>query len=104
MATSTIKAPPADSLAYLRVFRHRALVIDAVLRFKIVGIKRHPMLIQCRTDFLISHSRIRLLLLLIVILSLQFDKVPNALAELEYTARQVAPLSRIFFGLQCMAA
>jgi hypothetical protein len=26
-----------------------------VLRFKIVGIGRRPMLIQCRTDFLIVH-------------------------------------------------
>ena len=29
----------------------------AVLRFKIVGIGRRPMLIQCRTDLLILHSR-----------------------------------------------
>jgi hypothetical protein len=40
-------------------------VIDAVLRFKIVGIGRGPMLIQRRTDFLISHSGIVLLPLLI---------------------------------------
>jgi hypothetical protein len=37
-----------------------------VLRFKIAGIGRRPMLIQCRTDLLISRSRIRLILLLIV--------------------------------------
>src|SRR5579864_5614842 len=37
-----------------------------MLRFEIVGIGRRPMLIQCRTDLLISHSRILLLLLLIV--------------------------------------
>jgi len=30
-----------------RVFQHRVLEIDAVLRFKIVGIGRRPMLIQC---------------------------------------------------------
>src|SRR5215472_9508905 len=49
----------ASPLAGLRVFQHRFLVIDAVLRFKIVGIGSRPMLIQCRTDLL-------LLLLLIV--------------------------------------
>src|SRR5580693_3095202 len=59
-------APAAGSLAGLRVFQHRVLVIDAVLRFKIVGIGRRPMLIQCRTDLLISRCRILLLLLLIV--------------------------------------
>src|SRR5580700_3714835 len=52
-------------------YSNRVLVIDAVLRFKIVGIGRRPMLIQCRTDLLISRSRILLvrwsiLLLLIV--------------------------------------
>src|SRR5579863_4766055 len=46
--------------------QHRVLEIDAVLRFKIVGIGRRPMLIECRTDLLISHSRILLLLLLAV--------------------------------------
>src|SRR6516162_2962056 len=51
-------ASTAGSLARLRVFQHRVLVIDAVLRFKIVGIGCRPMLIQCRTDLLISHSRI----------------------------------------------
>src|ERR1700692_1353519 len=59
-------ASTAGSLAGLRVFQHRVLAINAVLRFKIVGIGRRPMLIQCRTDRLISHSRILLLLLLIV--------------------------------------
>src|ERR1700730_3762482 len=59
-------ASTAGSLARLRVFQHRVLVIDAVLGFKIVGIGRRPMLIQCRTDLLISHYRILLLLLLIV--------------------------------------
>src|SRR6202045_4355342 len=59
-------ASTAGSLARLRVFQHRVLAIDAVLRFKIVGIGRRPMLIQCRTDRLISHSRILLLRLLIV--------------------------------------
>jgi hypothetical protein len=43
-------------------------VIDAVLGFKIVGIGRGPMLIQRRTDLLISHSRILLVLLWIVLL------------------------------------
>src|SRR5277367_3222484 len=56
----------AGSLARLRVFQHRVLVIDEVLRFKIVGIGRRPMLIQCRTDLLISRSRPLLPLLLIV--------------------------------------
>src|SRR3984885_7007745 len=56
----------AGSLARLRVFQHRVLVIDAVLRFKIVGIGRRPMLIQCRTDLLISLSGILLLLWLII--------------------------------------
>src|SRR6201987_867355 len=59
-------ASTAGSLAGLRVFQHRVLVIDAMLRFKIIGIGRRPMLIQCRTDLLISHARILLLLLLIV--------------------------------------
>src|ERR1700686_1348907 len=59
-------ASTAGSLAGLRVFQHRVLVIDAVLRFKIVGSGRRPMVIQCRTDLLMSHSRILLVLLLIV--------------------------------------
>src|ERR1035438_1430980 len=57
-------AATAGALAGLRVFQHRVLVIDEVLGFKIVGIGRRPMLIQCRTDLLISRSRILLLLLL----------------------------------------
>src|SRR5271156_4723736 len=65
-ALSLYVAPAAGSLAGLRVFQHRVIEIDKVLRFKIVGIGRRPMLIQCRTDLLISHSRILLLLLLIV--------------------------------------
>src|SRR5208283_1341434 len=43
-------ASAAGSFARLRVFQHRALVTDAVLRFKMAGIGRRPMLIQCRTD------------------------------------------------------
>ena len=35
----------AGSLARLRVFQHRVLLIDVVLGFKIVGIGRRPMLI-----------------------------------------------------------
>src|SRR5262249_45079228 len=35
--------------------QHRILAIDGVLRFKIVGIGRGPMPIQCRTYLLISH-------------------------------------------------
>src|SRR5580704_1886030 len=46
-------ASTAGSLAWLRIFQHRVLVVDAVLRFKIVGIGRRPMLIQCRTDRLL---------------------------------------------------
>jgi hypothetical protein len=53
------------------------------------------MLIQCRTDLLISHSRILLLLLLIVHLDTQFDKKLNALAESECTTRQVALFLRL---------
>src|SRR5580658_605473 len=56
----------AGSLAGLRVFQHRVLVIDEVLGFKIVGIGRRPMLIKRRTDLLISHPRILFLLLLTV--------------------------------------
>src|ERR1700679_1597747 len=46
-------APTAGSLARLRVVQHRVLAIDDVLRFKIVGIRRRPMLIQSRTNLLI---------------------------------------------------
>ena len=49
-------APAAGSLARLRVVQHRVLVVDTVLRFEIARIGRRPMLIQCRTDRLISHS------------------------------------------------
>src|SRR3984885_10881183 len=59
-------ASTAGSLARLRVFEHRVIVIDAVLRFKIVGIGRRPMPIQCHTNLLISLSRTLLLLLWIV--------------------------------------
>jgi hypothetical protein len=52
----------AGSFARLRVVQHRVLLIDTMLRFKIVGIGRRPMLIQCRTDLLIPHSRILLFL------------------------------------------
>lgn len=83
-------ASTAGSLARLRVFQHGVLVIDEVLRFKIVGIGRCPMLIQRRPDLSISHPRILLLLLLIVHLSLPFDKKLPALAESEYMARQAA--------------
>jgi hypothetical protein len=57
-------------LRRLRVFQHRVLVIDAVLRFKIVGIGCRPMLIQRRTDLGISRSRTLFLRLLIVHLEL----------------------------------
>src|SRR5579862_3411109 len=43
-------AATASSLARLRVIQHRVLVINEVLRFRIVGIRRRPMLIQRRTD------------------------------------------------------
>src|SRR5262249_21400073 len=66
------------------ILQHSVLVINAVLRFKIVGIGRRPMLIQCHTYLLIAHSRILLLLLLIVHLGLTFDKKPNAFGESEY--------------------
>jgi hypothetical protein len=59
-------APTAGSLAGLRVVQHRVLAIDEVFRFKIVGIGGRPMLIQRRTDLLISRSRTLLCLLLVV--------------------------------------
>src|SRR5215469_2715170 len=59
-------ASTAGSLTRLRVFQHRVLVIDAVLRFEIVSIGCRPMLIQCRTDLLISRSRMLFLVLLFV--------------------------------------
>src|SRR5579862_2294522 len=58
-------ASTAGAFAGLRIFQHRVLAIDAVLRFKIVGIGRRPMLIQCRTDLLISYCRIPFVLVLI---------------------------------------
>src|ERR1700686_4006914 len=57
-------AATAGSLAGLWVFQHCVLVIDEVLGFKIVVIGRCPMLTECRTDLLISRSRILLLFLL----------------------------------------
>ena len=42
-------ASTAGSFARLWVFQHRVLVVDPVLRFKIVGIGCCPMLIQRRT-------------------------------------------------------
>src|SRR3984957_11322877 len=59
-------ASTAGSLAGLRVIQHRVLVIDEVLCFKIVGVGRRPMPIQCCTDLLTSPFRILLLRLLIV--------------------------------------
>ncbi|MGC2265889.1 MAG: hypothetical protein WA608_03780, partial [Candidatus Acidiferrales bacterium] len=44
---------PAGSLAGLRIFQHCVVEIDAMLGFKIVGMGRRPMLIQCRTDLLL---------------------------------------------------
>src|ERR1700761_4883167 len=48
-------ASTANSLARLRVFQHRVLAIDGMLRFKIPGIRRDPMPIECRPYFLICH-------------------------------------------------
>src|SRR5579862_7225336 len=59
-------APAAGPLTRLRILQHRVLVVYYVLRFKIVGIGRRPMLIQRRADILISHFRRRCLRLLIV--------------------------------------
>src|SRR5580698_5717132 len=56
----------AGSLARLRIVQHRVFVIDQVLGYKIVGIGRRPMLIQRRTNLLISRSRTLLRLLWIV--------------------------------------
>ena len=52
-------ASTAESLTRLRVFQHRVLVIDGVLRFEIVHIRRRPMPIQCRSYDLISHLTLR---------------------------------------------
>src|ERR1700690_3900293 len=48
-------APAADPLAGLRVFQHRILAINGMLRLKIVGIGRGPMPIEGRTYLLIAH-------------------------------------------------
>src|ERR1700733_9156695 len=57
-------------------------MIDAVLRFKIIGIGRRPMLIQCSTNLLISHSGMLILLLSIVHLEPSiFHMTLNILAE-----------------------
>jgi hypothetical protein len=72
-------APTAGSLARLRVFQHRIFVIDAVLRFKIVGIGRRPMPIQRRTDISLLHSRTLLVLLSIVHLEPSILKKPKML-------------------------
>src|SRR5580704_5727765 len=59
-------ASTPGSLARLRVLQHRVLVINQMLRFKIVGIGRRPMLIECRADLLISRCGILRRLLLTV--------------------------------------
>ena len=41
-------AAAADAFARLGIFQHRVFVIDAVLRFKIVGIGRRPMPVEQR--------------------------------------------------------
>src|SRR5215472_13254280 len=69
-------ASTAGSLAGLRVVQHRILVIDQVLRLKIVGVGGRPMLIQCRTDLLISRSRTMLLHLLTAHLEPPFPLLP----------------------------
>src|SRR5580698_7109550 len=45
-----------DTLARLRIIQDGIVVIDIVLRRKIAGVGCCPVLIQCITDFLISHA------------------------------------------------
>jgi hypothetical protein len=45
-----------NSLAGLRIIEHGIFLIDVVFRRKIAGIGCRPMLIQCLTYFLISHT------------------------------------------------
>ena len=47
----------AGALAGLRIIEHRVLVIDAVLRFQIVGVGCRPMQVPGSTDFSISRLR-----------------------------------------------
>jgi threonine dehydrogenase-like Zn-dependent dehydrogenase len=57
---SPVNQPTPMGHEYCGIVEEVGSGIDAVLRFKIVGIGRRPMLIHCRTDLLISHPRILL--------------------------------------------
>ncbi len=48
-------APPADALARLRIFEHRVLSINVVLRLEIVRIGRGPVAIQSRLNLAVVH-------------------------------------------------
>ena len=56
-------APPTDALARLRIFEHRVLLIDLMLRLEVVGVGRGPVAIQSRANFwssmpdLLDHRR-----------------------------------------------
>jgi len=49
---------PDDSLAGLRIIEDGIFLIDVVLCRKIAGVGCSPMLIQCLTYFLISHTTV----------------------------------------------
>jgi len=85
----------ASSLARLRVLKHRIFEIDAVLRFKIVGIGRRPMLIQRRADRLIPHSRTLLVVSPLVHLG-PFHQAGSEMLPRNRNVRLVK--SRCFFG------
>src|SRR5215472_7692858 len=87
-------ASTAGSLAGLRVVQHRVLVIDEVLRLKIVGVGGRPMLIQCRTDLLISRSRTLLLHLLIVHLEPPIPLLPPSSRSRFHTGLLIPPVER----------
>src|SRR5215472_3605522 len=87
-------ASTAGSLAGLRVVQHRVLVIDEVLRLKIVGVGGRPMLIQCRADLRISRSRTLILHLLIVHLEPPFPLLPTSNRSRFHTGPLIPPVER----------
>jgi hypothetical protein len=48
-------APAADALARLRVFDHRILAINLVLRLKVVRVGGGPVAIQSCSDIVVFH-------------------------------------------------
>src|SRR5579862_5018784 len=71
-------------------------MIDAVLRFKIAGIRRRPMLIQCRTDLLIPRSR-RLLVFFWV--AHQFILHPGRIGPDKLDCRQGEPWNLVDYHI-----